>query len=303
MTFGIEARDWLARSLHLPPNQLNLTQMKGSSSSSIYLVQSTDASRPERFVLRVLDHREWLADEPDLAEHEAAVLEKVQSCGLRGPRMVAYSSDEVGFGAPVVLMSFVEGQIELRPSSPTEWLKELARELAAIHRCPVNNFKWQFKSWVIPSMLVVPAWTTIPKTWERAIELFQKGRPEFRPVFLHRDYHPLNVLWNDGAISGVVDWINACQGPASVDLAHCRTNLTTMYGIEAADKFLEYYCDLTGGFEHNVYWDIDSLLNMCLPQPMFYPPWLDFGLEFMSQAAVNQRMDEYLGRVMLEGRL
>ncbi len=303
MTFSPEARGWLARAIDANQATLVIQRMKGSTSSSVYLVQPNSDPQSQCYVLRVLDNAEWLADEPDLAEHEAAVLEKVQASGLRGPRCVAYSSNEVGFGAPVVLMTFVEGKIELRPANLTEWLTELARELVAIHRCPVNDFRWRFKSWVSPSMLVVPTWTSVPNLWERAIEVFNQGAPESHPVFLHRDYHPMNVLWNEGEISGVVDWINACQGPVGVDIAHCRTNLVAMYGLEAADEFLQFYCSIAEGFEYNVYWDIDSLLNMSWPQPTFYPPWLDFGLEPMSQEALNRRMDAYLERVMLGGRL
>lgn len=303
MTFSPKALGWLAHALNANPKVLTSQRMKGSTTSSIYLIQSNLDTNAQHYVLRVIDNPDWLAEEPGLVEHEAAVLEKVQACRLRGPRLVAQSVKDVGFGAPVVLMTFMEGKIDLRPANMAEWLKELARELAAIHRCPVDDFKWHFKSWVDTSALTVPDWTTKPKLWERAIDLFNQGAPESRPVFLHRDYHPMNVLWNEGTISGVVDWVNACQGSASVDLAHCRMNLVTMYGIEVAEEFLAHYCELVGGFEHHPYWDIDSILNWCLPQPGFYSPWLDFGLEPMTQETLNQRMDAYLERVMIGTKL
>ena len=53
--------------------------------------------------------------EPDLASHEAAALDEAERAGLPAPRLVAYADNDVGFGAPVVLMSFIEGRIELQP--------------------------------------------------------------------------------------------------------------------------------------------------------------------------------------------
>src|SRR5262245_7952341 len=125
VTFSPEAYEWLARALGVTPRHLSLVRMKGSTSSSVFLVHSSRGAEPNRFVLRVLDNSAWLADEPDLAEHEAAVLQEAQRAGLRAPRLLAYSSEEVGFGAPVVLMTFVEGHIELRPSDFQGWLEGL----------------------------------------------------------------------------------------------------------------------------------------------------------------------------------
>jgi aminoglycoside phosphotransferase (APT) family kinase protein len=299
MTFGTEAREWLARSMGATTRYLNIIRMKGSTSSSVFLIRGCHSSRPERFVLRVLDHHEWLADEPDLAAHEAAALEEARKAGLRAPRLVAYSSDDIGCGAPVVLMSYIEGNVELRPSDFQRWLAGLAGELAAIHRHTAHAFAWHYRSWVDKAMLAPPAWTTIPRAWERAIDLVRSTEPSAHPVFIHRDYHPTNVLWHEGTVSGVVDWINACQGPAGVDVAHCRTNLAQMFGPAAADQFLETYVGVADGFAHDPYWDLDSLLDMCLPQPVVYPPWRDFGLGSLTPGVLKLRIDAYLERVLV----
>ena len=38
-------------------------------------------------------------------------------------------------------------------------------------------------------------------------------------MLLHLDYHPLNVLGEAGAISGVLDWTNADGGDPRADVA------------------------------------------------------------------------------------
>jgi Ser/Thr protein kinase RdoA (MazF antagonist) len=55
-------------------------------------------------------------------------------------------------------------------------------------------------------------------------------------VFLHRDYHPGNLLWNDGSLSGIVDWAFSCRGPRGVDVAHTRWNLALVDIVAAAAR-------------------------------------------------------------------
>ena len=49
-------------------------------------------------------------------------------------------------------------------------------------------------------------------------------------MFLHRDFHPGNLLWTDERITGVVDWVSACAGPPEEDIGHCRANLAIRHG-------------------------------------------------------------------------
>ena len=170
--------------------------------------------------------------------------------------------------------------------------------MLSIHRHTADAFPWRFRSWVNRANLAPPEWRTVPRIWERAIDLLLGAAPASRPVFIHRDYHPTNVLWRAGAISGVVDWINACRGPAGVDVAHCRTNLAQMYGPDAADQFLDAYLEVADGFEYDPYWDVDSVLDTCIPQPTFYEPWQQFGLDVIAPEELRRRIETYLERVM-----
>lgn len=298
VSFDNQAYDWLCQAAGIPRRHLHYVEMQGSTSSSIFLIQDARDPSSRRFVLRVPTHQGWLAEEPDLAAHEAAALETAQRAGLPAPKLVAYSSDDVGFGAPVVLMSFLEGAIELRPADLQAWLGALARQLVAIHEHPAEDLAWRYGSWVNMAELAPPSWTTAPRVWERAIEMVRGAAPAFRPVLIHRDYHPTNILWQSGAISGVVDWINACRGPAGVDVAHCRTNLTMMHGMAVADRFLALYIDMAGTFDYQPYWDVDSILDVCLPEPSFYMPWQTFGLATIAPHVLQQRIDAHLERVM-----
>lgn len=298
MTFSPQAKAWLARATGIRPAHQHLTRLKGSTTSSIFLVFDEGASNPTRFVLRVVENAAWLAEEPDLAVHEAAALTEARQAGLHAPELVAYAGEEAGFGVPVVLMTCLAGAVQLRPADFSGWLAALARELATIHRHRAPNFAWHYYSWVNEANLRPPPWTTRPPAWELALERRQAAPPAVQPVFIHRDYHPTNVLWQGAALSGVVDWINACQGPAGVDVSHCRINLVLMYGPEIADQFLAAYVNAAADFAYDPFWDIDSVLDMSLPEPMFYPPWQDFGLAPVPIHSLHERVDAYLASLV-----
>jgi aminoglycoside/choline kinase family phosphotransferase len=63
--------------------------------------------------------------------------------------------------------------------------------------------------------------------------------PPFAPVFIHRDYHPANLIWHGEQIAGVVDWVSASIGPAEFDVGHCRGNLIREAGMHSADAWVE----------------------------------------------------------------
>jgi hypothetical protein len=68
-------------------------------------------------------------------------------------------------------------------------------------------------------------------------------------VLVHRDFHPGNVLWQRGAVTGVVDWQAACTGPAVADVGHCRINLLTA-GTDAAVRFTAWWQHAAGTAYH-----------------------------------------------------
>jgi aminoglycoside phosphotransferase (APT) family kinase protein len=55
----------------------------------------------------------------------------------------------------------------------------------------------------------------------------QPGTPE-RLVLCHGDFHPLNILAEDGRVRGVLDWGNAAIGDAAFDVGSTIVNLTTV---------------------------------------------------------------------------
>jgi aminoglycoside phosphotransferase (APT) family kinase protein len=211
-----------------------------SSAVHVLTVQVSDGGR-EQVVLRRYVRADVNEEEPDIAEREAQVLRFVEAIGVPTPKLVAVDPTGADAGVPSILMSRLAGRIEWSPSNVDGWLERLAALLPPIHGAPLPDLgairpftPYEQLSYARPS------WARWPKVWERAVEVVRDPAPEFRAVFIHRDFHPGNVLWRRGRVSGVVDWQAASIGPAWADVAHCRVNLFR-YGLEVADRFTDLW--------------------------------------------------------------
>ena len=297
MTFGYEARCWLETNIGAKFDELQIRQVDGATSSNIFFIQRRNLNA-QQFVLRVPTNKDWVAEEPDLVEHEAAAMAQALAAGLPVPRPIALGDESAGFGVPVLLMSHLKGNVELHPADFSAWLCKLAGQLATLHRHKAEGLAWHYRSWVDESNLIIPEWANNSRLWQQAFDCWHAPAPAYSPVFIHRDYHPVNVLWHEGQISGIVDWPNGCRGPAGVDVGHCRINLAQMYDADAADEFLKFYCLASPGFEYHPYWDLDTILDWCVPMPEFYEPWHQFGLDTIPVEELQKRINVYLERVI-----
>ncbi|HEX8897186.1 MAG TPA: aminoglycoside phosphotransferase family protein, partial [Chthoniobacterales bacterium] len=147
--------------------------------------------------------------------------------------------------------------------------------------------------------LEVPRWSQEPNAWRKAIEVVNSPSPATRETFIHRDFHPGNIVWVDQKVSGVVDWVNACRGPAGIDVAWCRHNLANLYSVEMADEFLDAYVNAAGaGFKYNPYWDLMSVVELLPGPPKMYGGWKAEGFPLISDDAMRARVDRYVASVV-----
>jgi aminoglycoside phosphotransferase (APT) family kinase protein len=143
------------------------------------------------------------------------------------------------------------------------WLDGLAQALAAIHAVPVDDAPAEIGPYDDWGLLIEgpPASSRLPdRTWERAFALFAEPVAAGRR-FIHRDFHPGNVLWHDGAVSAVVDWASASLGEPDADVGYCRENLARAHSVAVADRFLARHRALTGDRPLDPAWDVRAALG------------------------------------------
>jgi aminoglycoside phosphotransferase (APT) family kinase protein len=210
---------------------------------------------------------------------EAAALALLDACALPTPELVGVDPDGAAAGDPAVLMTRLPGAIEWQPRDVDGFLRRLAALLPAIHATPVpaDAALGPYALWP-PEASAPPAWTRRPAMWERAFATCSAPAPAGPRVLVHRDFHPGNVLWVDGEVSGVVDWPNACVGVAESDVGYCRHNLAGALGLEAADRFLAY----CGVADYDPYWDIVAALGGL--DDAAFAAWTPVEEEFLARA-------------------
>lgn len=181
----------------------------------------------------------FLAEEPGRASHEARVLEVIEGSTVPAPRLVAVDPNGSACDVPAVLMTRLPGLPD--PALNPAVLAETAAAIASIG--PLE-LPWSYERYWAGTEPRPPPWARDPTAWWRVIEAATAPLQVDAPGFVHRDFHPWNVLSVDGAVTGVVDWLAGCLGPWQVDVAHCRVNLALLDAD--ADLYQRIYEDLTG---------------------------------------------------------
>jgi len=295
--------DWIQASIGKDALVKSVVKLKGSTSSDLYSITISESDKEHQVVLRQITNRNWLREEPDLAVHEASALQAISNLDLPIPRLIAFDAEGSRCGFPTVLMTHLPGKITLQPIDFDGWLLEQAKVLQTLHSLPALDFHWQYYPYVKPKTAGIPKWSAIPMKWLRAIKSAQEPPPTGNTCFIHRDFHPTNILWRGNTLSGVVDWVNACLGPADFDAAWMRINLVQMYGLPAADRFLQDYLSLQPPSQPSShYWDLMALMEFTSNAPGIYPPWQQFGLTNLNNAVIRQRLEEHLLNVLTKIR-
>lgn len=276
-----------------------VTRIRTATSCLLHDVELQSKSEKSHAVLRRFTDEQWVTREPDIALREALSLQHAARAGLPVPALIAVDARGERCGVPATLVAKLAGDVVLSPTHTDSWLRGLAESAARIHRVDAAGFRWKYGRYNEHESLSVPPWSEQPAAWKSAIAVVNGPAPSYPEVFLHRDYHPSNVLWGDDRVTGVVDWVNGCRGPAGIDVAWCRHNLANLHSVKVADDFLEAYSTAAGSeFDYDPYWDLMSVVELLPGPPAMYDGWSAAGLPRISNAIMRERIDAYVASVV-----
>ncbi|MDA1004377.1 MAG: aminoglycoside phosphotransferase family protein, partial [Chloroflexi bacterium] len=217
------------------------------------------------------------------------------------PELVAVDATAQRCDVPAVLMTRERGRVDLVPTDLDRWLKRLAAPLPTIHSLDPRSVRRArvpvYRPYYDVAHQSPPAWTRVPEAWRALIARAGGPSPASPAGFIHRDYHPGNVLWSRGRVTAVLDWVNASVGPPGVDVAHCRSNLAVLFGREAAERFRTHYEALPGALRHDPYLDAVSVLDSDLASKVVDEApdaWDEQRRQDLTQALGRTRLDAYV---------
>jgi len=226
---------------------VDIQPMPGGSTAAMHRVtlrRSTDAT--QTVVLRRYALDDIMAETPDIVTRETTALRLAATADIPTPELLAADTYAHETDAPTVVMSWLDGRPQWQPRHRSQFVNEIADAMIAVANievppevtiAPISRYR--------QSSYDPPRWATRPKVWERAVEAFHGPIPSTDIGFVHRDFHPGNLLWSRRHLNGIVDWQAACLGPRSIDPGHCRLNFI-YYDHGLADQLRNAWEDRRG---------------------------------------------------------
>lgn len=236
---------------------------------------------------------------PGLLAREASVLAQLAGQeGIPAPGLVAVDATAEHCDHPTLLMSALPGRVRVDEADLDRRLDLLAAQLVRVHGVVPDTRPRPYQAWTSPERVRTPA----GPLWERAVDVIRRDPPPYEGCFLHRDFHPGNVLFTGAGaelrISGVVDWVETSWGPADLDVAHCSTALALLHGPAYGLDFRERYeahggRDLADDPDH-LYWRLLDALAYSPHAAKLAGPWRELGRDDLTPETLGDRLETYV---------
>jgi aminoglycoside phosphotransferase (APT) family kinase protein len=251
--------------------------LEGDFSNSTHLV---DGLSPDGAQFQVVTRRYAIFgdyDRGEKARREFKTLQLLKRHGLPAPDPLYLDDAGAILGSPGIVTRYAPGQLVMAPPYPAQWAETLAKTLARIHQVPLGDAEASFLLdgnseilWFMKSLAQMPPYISAhPKgslLWSAVVD-YLPNLVKVAPALVHIDYWSGNILWDNGAVSAVVDWEEAAQGDPGIDVAYCRMDMILCGLSEAADTFLATYEQAMGRPVANLgFWELAAAVR-----PMFTP--------------------------------
>jgi len=232
---------------------------------------------------------------PHIAVDEFRLLQILQSKGLPVPAPVFLDASGEIFPHPYSVLEYVEGKPDLTPGHLPDFIFQFASLLSRIHQIDRTKEDLVFlldagKGFgERPVILDHSLSEGIIRDVLESIHPF----PELnKPVLLHGDFWPGNILWNEGEVAAIIDWEDAKIGDPLADVANSRLELLWAFGVEAMATFTHTYKSLTKyHFAHLPYWDLCAALRPATK----LSTW---GLDVMTEKRMRERHKWFVNQAL-----
>ncbi|MDQ0718620.1 aminoglycoside phosphotransferase (APT) family kinase protein [Streptomyces luteogriseus] len=297
---------WVSRHLEVGERIVRTEALHGGITAEMQrLTIGTRDGETRDLVLRTfvnVEHAEdWLS-------RETGALTLLTGTGVPAPGLIAADLTAAHCEYPSLLMTHLTGRTVLDDEGLETRLPLLARQLVAIHALRPAERLRKYVTLTTADTVVTPKGAD-GEVWAAAIDVIRKPAPPYEGRFLHRDFHPGNVLFDvppstpaGARITGVVDWASASWGPADLDVAHCSVNLALLHGPEWGLQFPEAYEEAGGVLaataSERLYWLVRDGLAASEEVQLVSQPWREAGRTELTTRAVEERLDAYVIALM-----
>ncbi|MFE7353298.1 phosphotransferase family protein [Streptomyces sp. NPDC057543] len=297
-------RSWVEKGLPESERIEDVTRLRGGWTSEMRRLSISGPSGRRSLVLRSFVEPFFLRHAEGLLSREAMILRLLGETDVPAATLVDVDATAEYCDHPSLLMSLLPGSVRLADQGADRRADLLAGRLRRIHQVQVTEETRPrtYEAWTTPERVSTPGSSRRPELWRRAVDVIRREPPHYQPCFLHRDFHPGNVLFegdnDDLRISGVVDWVETSWGPADLDVAHCSTALALLHGVPTGMGFAERYVaaggTLTDEPAAHLYWRLLDALAFAPDAEKVGVPWRELDRTDLTPTVLSGRLEEYI---------
>ncbi|MFF3274151.1 phosphotransferase family protein [Streptomyces chrestomyceticus] len=279
-------------------------RLRGGWTSEMRRLRMGGPGEPRWLVLRSFVRPFFARHAEGLLTREAGTLRLLAGTDVPAAAFHAVDATATHCDHPSLLMSLLPGSVRVDGAEAALRTPLLARQLLGIHRIqvPAGARPRVYEAWAAPDRVRLPESTGRPDLWERAVDVIRREPPAYRPCFLHRDFHPGNVLFTGRGsglrITGVVDWVETSWGPADLDVAHCSTALALLHGVEEGMRLADAYAAAGGALSDDpadhLYWRVLDALGFAPDAGKVGTPWRELGRHDLTPDLLASRLEDHL---------
>ena len=292
------SQDWpafeaLARRVEPRSRLVRTWELEGGSSAQVTALEIERADgRTEKLLVR----RHGAADlrrNAHIAADEFRLLRLLESARVPAPTPRYLDADGEIFSTPSLVVDYVEGERAPAAIDGAALGTRLAAVLAQIHRALSPSDV----SFLRERVVTPDGRRRGESSAERRIRDVLDGadpRPRRnRPVLLHGDFWPGNMLWQAGRLVAVIDWEDAAIGDPLADVANARLELLWAHGAEAMDDFMRRYRSQMAAvdFTDLPYWDLWADLRLA-------PRIAEWGLDDDTEKTMRAAHDTFVAQAL-----
>jgi aminoglycoside phosphotransferase (APT) family kinase protein len=268
--------------------------------SNPWLVTIDDGNGHRRQAVLKVGH----PHDPEGFRTEVAALTLAGERGVATPRLLAADLDGAAVGQPA-LLSVVSGTSRIPVEASPDRLRATGACIAPLHaitvpatsELPLRTRPISASDFARGRRLGEAETTPLLAAADEQIQAL--GLPAGETVLVHGDLWQGNLLWDNGSVTGIIDWDMAGVGHPSLDLAALRLDAVLLHGLGAEEAVLAGWQQATGAPTDALpYWDAVAALNMPGDMAVFAPVIHDQGRTDLTPDTLNERRDAFLRNAM-----
>jgi aminoglycoside phosphotransferase (APT) family kinase protein len=238
---------------------LSVKSLKGGLSAETILIEfETDSGEINKIVVR--RPPPWVLEKNSAAAlTEFNLLNQLCKLNLKVPKPIFLDQEGKFFGTPCLAVDYEEGETNFCPDNLNTTLNQMATELVKIHKITAEDLDQTIAP---KSIQIFPRKKDIlySPAEIKAINFLEKNWPlnsKNKPVLIHGDFWPGNLIWQNGELKSIIDWEASGLGDPLLDLAISRLDVLWLYGRIAMDEFTHNYQEISDLDISNLpYWDL-----------------------------------------------